>query len=242
MSHTPHLIVLKSVDSTQLELKRRLRKNPDLKPLTAVFAHTQTDGKGRGVSMWHDEERHALLLSVFIKWPWPFEEPFDINRWFCSILADLLPDEIAFKWPNDLMVGTQKLGGMLIENHFQGNSPRSSILGIGINVRRSDQNLPRAISLDEVGFEIDPLHLAHLIIHAIHRALQQPVLSTKSIRNTYHKILWGKDQWNVYTTDKGDDLQARVQCTTPEGQLVLRMPSSPARVFSLDEIKWQSPH
>ena len=38
------------------------------------------------------------------------------------------------KWPNDILIGGKKVGGILIENEVKGNRVAFTIIGIGINV------------------------------------------------------------------------------------------------------------
>ena len=128
---------LKLVDSTQLELKRMLRQQGELKSFTAVLAAHQSQGRGRGVSKWHDSPESSMLLSIYVKWPIPLKESFEVNQRVCVALKPLLPQEVLFKWPNDLMIGMKKLGGMLIENHWSGGGIKSSSIGIGINLDRA---------------------------------------------------------------------------------------------------------
>ncbi len=46
------------------------------------------------------------------------------------------------KWPNDVLVGGKKICGILIENTFLGEWVRSSVVGIGLNIRNA---LPREL-------------------------------------------------------------------------------------------------
>jgi hypothetical protein len=82
---------LERVDSTQLELKRKLQENPDMAHLSAVVAASQDKGRGRGVSKWHDTPGNSVLLSVLLRWPIPVKESFDINRWVCGRLSSVSP-------------------------------------------------------------------------------------------------------------------------------------------------------
>ena len=150
------------VDSTQLELKRKLQENRDMAHLSAVVAASQGKGRGRGVSKWHDAPGNSVLLSVLLRWPLPVKESFDINRWVCSRLSSVLPASVAFKWPNDLMVGDRKLGGMLIENHWGSSGIKSSVLGLGINVRASQRDLARSISMETLGANGEVMHFTRL--------------------------------------------------------------------------------
>jgi len=46
------------------------------------------------------------------------------------------------KWPNDLVLGNAKLGGILVESKTQGEKVSFAILGIGLNVNQGKAQLP----------------------------------------------------------------------------------------------------
>ena len=70
-----------------------------------------------------------------------------------------------------MMVGTKKLGGMLIENRWEGGRISSSIIGIGINVKYSQDQLARAISLEELGLDITAEEVLDEILKAMDAAV-----------------------------------------------------------------------
>jgi len=49
----------------------------------------------------------------------------------------------ALKWPNDLLVGERKLGGVLIDLRAEGAGPAHVVIGIGLNVTLGKQVLGR---------------------------------------------------------------------------------------------------
>src|SRR6056300_307608 len=166
---------LKIVDSTQLEIKRMLRQHGDLESYSAVLAGHQSMGRGRGVSKWHDSPESSMLLSIYVKWPVPLKESFEVNQRVCVALRPLLPEEVLFKWPNDLMIKTKKLGGMLIENHWSGGGIKSSSIGIGINLNPTNDALSRAAFLNECTSNKEkPLSLAKRIQRQFSEALTSP--------------------------------------------------------------------
>ena len=67
------------------------------------------------------------------------------------------------------MVGDRKLGGMLIENHWGSSGIKSSVLGLGINVRASQTDLARSISMETLGVEGEVMHWVQEIIVAYDR-------------------------------------------------------------------------
>ncbi|MGB1184669.1 MAG: hypothetical protein ACPG4S_05840, partial [Schleiferiaceae bacterium] len=105
MAQSYPLFSFKTIDSTQSEIKRRLRDNGALEDFTTVVSDVQGSGRGRGVSVWQDEPGKCALMSIYVKWDRPVVQSFDVNRWVCHCLGAILPFRVQFKWPNDLMVG-----------------------------------------------------------------------------------------------------------------------------------------
>ena len=50
--------------------------------------------------------------------------------------SEIHSKQLKVKWPNDILVGTKKICGILIENHIQGSSISNSVIGIGLNVNQ----------------------------------------------------------------------------------------------------------
>lgn len=108
------------------------------------LADEQTAGRGRGGHSWHSTRGDGLYVSVLVT---P-ELPLDRGLWL-SLATGLAAQQailatagirIDLRWPNDLLCGERKLGGILVEstvaNATLGQSPslRYAILGVGINV------------------------------------------------------------------------------------------------------------
>jgi len=106
-------------------------------------ADEQTAGRGRGGHSWHSTRGDGLYVSVLVT---P-ELPMDRALWL-SLATGLAAQQailsvagvrIDLRWPNDLLCGSRKLGGILVESsvaNAQARSagPRYAVLGIGINV------------------------------------------------------------------------------------------------------------
>jgi BirA family transcriptional regulator, biotin operon repressor / biotin---[acetyl-CoA-carboxylase] ligase len=108
------------------------------------LADEQTAGRGRGGHSWHSTRGDGLYVSVLVT---P-ELPLDRALWL-SLATGLAARQAIFattgiridlRWPNDLLCGNRKLGGILVEssvaNAAMGPSAslRYAILGVGINV------------------------------------------------------------------------------------------------------------
>src|SRR5216684_395811 len=90
---------------------------------SVVVADHQTAGRGRSSHSWEAPSGAALLVS-FVLPPNPL----------LSLAAGVAAAEacgrgVRLKWPNDLLLGGRKVGGILVEA-----SPARAICGIGINL------------------------------------------------------------------------------------------------------------
>ncbi len=74
-----------------------------------------------------------------------------------DVLAELAPDQVSLKWPNDVLLAGRKVAGVLSEAIWQGDRLEAVILGIGLNVRVDFAGTPladHAISVEAVTGEL----------------------------------------------------------------------------------------
>lgn len=106
---------------------------------TAVAARTQTDGRGMRGRSW-DSGDGGLWLSVVVRPPATTAlelTPIRVGLALAALLETLpgMRERILLKWPNDLYIRDRKLGGVLAEGRWQGDSLHWVVVGIGLNVR-----------------------------------------------------------------------------------------------------------
>ena len=80
--------------------------------------------------------------------------------------------EVRFKWPNDVLVGGGKVGGILLESGAQGPDRLAwVIIGIGINIESCPDNTPfRATCLErEAGAKLE----LETVLEAVSRSLRR---------------------------------------------------------------------
>jgi BirA family biotin operon repressor/biotin-[acetyl-CoA-carboxylase] ligase len=65
---------------------------------------------------------------------------------------------LRLKWPNDILIGTAKTGGILVESTTRGSgAERLAIIGIGLNLVSAPDDLPRAATfLSAHGLSLSP--------------------------------------------------------------------------------------
>ena len=123
---------------------------------TSVVAERQTAGRGRMGRSWFSPPREGLYCSVLVR-------PSDLNSdrlsWIPLVSAlaaaraikTAASIDVRLKWPNDLLHGERKLGGLLCEASSQPVSgvtsaaPPFVVIGIGINVNTPRGSFPREL-------------------------------------------------------------------------------------------------
>ena len=104
----------------------------------ACVAETQTAGRGRRGRPWVSPSGANLYLSVLRT----FEaQPESLQGLSLAVgiavaraMQSLGVQGIALKWPNDILLGGDKLGGILLEMSGRSRGPWRVVTGIGINV------------------------------------------------------------------------------------------------------------
>jgi BirA family biotin operon repressor/biotin-[acetyl-CoA-carboxylase] ligase len=118
-----------------------------------VITNEQTAGRGQQGNTWLSAANLNLTFSViFFPQQLSLRDAFYLNivssLAIAKTIEKFLPEkEIFIKWPNDIYVGNKKVCGILIENTLKGESIRSIIMGIGINVNQTTFELPSATSM-----------------------------------------------------------------------------------------------
>jgi BirA family biotin operon repressor/biotin-[acetyl-CoA-carboxylase] ligase len=123
------------LDSTSSELTRRAAGLPDL---SFVFADWQQAGRGRRGRQWLSPPAVNLQFSCLKRFAGGYAGLSGLSLAAGVAAARALEDcgvpDVALKWPNDLVHGDAKLGGILVELGGEFMGPCHAIIGIGINV------------------------------------------------------------------------------------------------------------
>ena len=141
------------------------------------IADEQTAGRGRSNHDWHSPPGDGLYVSVLLRPQMPLVDALWLSlatglaaHSTIETVTGLKPD---IRWPNDLLIGNRKCGGILVETSAtapQSDAPamlRYAVFGVGINVnhhsfpaeleslatslrRESGQRWPRELILIEL--------------------------------------------------------------------------------------------
>ncbi len=128
-------LVYDVIDSTNLELKRRIQSGDTEYRLIA--ADKQTMGRGRLGRSFESPERTGIYMSLLLI-------PDDMDNVLlitsaaavavCRAIRKLTDTEPVIKWVNDIYLNGRKICGILAEGTPDKNGKLNIILGIGINV------------------------------------------------------------------------------------------------------------
>lgn len=104
---------------------------------TLVIARRQRGGRGRLGKQWISHPDGGLFFSVLLR---PNLDPADLPKItlaagvaLCRAIARICRLKPTIKWPNDLLIGGRKCGGILTEAEFLDNGVLV-VLGIGLNI------------------------------------------------------------------------------------------------------------
>jgi len=166
------------VRSTQDELKKLKDEAEDG---TVLVAETQYAGRGRLTRSWLSAVG-GLSMSVLLRPTWPRAHQI-LTLAFATAASRAIGDVTSvlsvLKWPNDLMVRSRKVAGILADATYQGSRLDHLIVGLGVNVNIEMTRFPKTLrkastSLShELGREADRSLLTKRIIEEMDKSYQR---------------------------------------------------------------------
>ena len=202
------------LDSTQSEAWRCLEEN-EPSGWTAIAADWQTQGRGQRGSGWQNGRKGNVFLSVLSP---PLQFPAEHlaalqaqlavsfvealrgcgipgTRWTTEA-TELNGPHWGVKWPNDLVLGGRKLGGVLVEGRMQHGLLQRLVVGVGVNLAAPPADLPHAASWSE--WETPPpadrvrQALVDHLVRGMSNALEVPPADLWNLVSPkYVETLWG---------------------------------------------------
>ena len=212
------LLRLATTPST-MDTARQLLEQGDT-TTTIVLADEQTAGRGRHNRPWITFPAPYGHAATFIIRP-------QVGPHFPLLVALALYDAVkplignrtlALKWPNDLLLEGRKAAGILCEN-----LPQASIVGIGLNIRRPEEEIPQSFQGAFLEADISPENLAKSIW-----ACMQPLLTlyqregwSDQLHNSYLQSCATIGQTIVWQRGQPTELTGYARSLTKDGHLEL---------------------
>jgi BirA family biotin operon repressor/biotin-[acetyl-CoA-carboxylase] ligase len=153
---------------------------------SVYWTDEQLAGRGRGDHGWISAAGEGLYVSVLLRPQIPAARlallPFaaglaaaDAIRTVSSFAAPGL--EIDLRWPNDLLIGPRKTGGILVEAGNDSEGLHYAVVGIGINVHQ--RAFPPDLATPATSLDLEAnRHIARqALLLALLKSLQQEALA-----------------------------------------------------------------
>lgn len=140
------LVYLKTVDSTNDEVKRRAAAGAAHG--LVVVSDEQTVGKGRLGRVWKSPKGSGVWFSILVR---PDTAPNEVavitlvaGLGVCNAIRSFTGCNAMIKWPNDIIINNKKVCGILTEMNAEADRINYAVIGIGINV--NTDSFPKEIS------------------------------------------------------------------------------------------------
>ncbi|MBM4065107.1 MAG: biotin--[acetyl-CoA-carboxylase] ligase [Planctomycetes bacterium] len=208
---------------------------------TVIFAEEQTKGRGRSDHSWSCPKYKGLLFTLLLKHNiQPDHLCLLTGTMAVSITETIretlqLPAEI--KWPNDILIGGKKVGGVLVEFEKGLKKQPIFLIGIGINVNLTEEDFPGQTRLPATSLAIENKEPINRILLA--RALLQDIDKWYSIlKNDHYRYI--TDRWREYCvtigekltlTDCGKEYTGKVIDISNNGGLMMKLENGEIKIF-----------
>jgi BirA family biotin operon repressor/biotin-[acetyl-CoA-carboxylase] ligase len=127
------LYYYREIDSTNRVAEKLAQQS--FREGTTIVADLQTAGRGRSNNQWFSPAGENLYCTLLLK---PDASYLHRIPFIAGLaIAEALTDwdlKIDLKWPNDLLVGNRKIGGVLVQSAMEAATMKYAITGFGINV------------------------------------------------------------------------------------------------------------
>ena len=145
----------------------------------AVIADSQSHGKGRVGRQWLSPPGVNLYTSLIFRPAIRPQEAHSLTFLMAVAVAEAVslfcPVKPSVKWPNDVLIGTRKVAGILLEMSSEADRVHFIVAGVGVNINMAHNALPDEIrsiatSLKEAGgVEIDRAGFVHTLYSAVEK-------------------------------------------------------------------------
>ena len=238
------IIKLDATESTNSYLKELVKKNT-VGDYTVVVAKNQTKGRGQMDGTWQSEPGKNLTFSVLKKMNgFRLDQHFILNMSVSlaiyNSLEALQVPRIKIKWPNDIMSGSYKICGILIENIASGSALRAAIIGIGLNVNQVQfPGNPKASSLkNQAQREFDLDRLLLVLLQNLKSGLTNlEIGNSQAIYKEYQSNLFRREVASTFQTPKGVTFNGIILGVSKEGKLLVKLENETLQQFDVKELK-----
>lgn len=198
---------------------------------TLVVADKQESGKGRRGRSWVSPSGTGIFMTLMIK---PDINPNNASMLtlvaalaVAKAITSVTGEEALIKWPNDIVVNSKKVCGILTEMNAQFDYINHIVVGIGINVH--NESFPEEISQMASSLMIEAggkrFHRAQIIAETMSYFEQyyDTFLKTQDLSDLvreYDELLVNRNK-SVRVLDPKEPFDGKAMGITPKGELIV---------------------
>lgn len=182
------ITVFAEIDSTNEEAKRQALAGAAHGCL--FVAEQQNGGKGRLGRIWTSPPKTGLWFTLLLR---PDAAPAQVANLtllaglaVCRAIHTCTGCDTKIKWPNDIVIGSKKVCGILTEMTAEIDKVHFAVLGIGINV--NNESFPEELSVKATSLQIESGEPVSRV------ALLQNILKELEVLYTEY-FIQGKNNW-----------------------------------------------
>lgn len=224
-------------------LLNELNDSSPLPEGAVVITDNQTAGRGQRGNLWEAEKGKNLTFSFLLKPSFlaakdQFRLNMTISLAVISALKLYTSSQIKLKWPNDVFINNEKIGGILIENQLRGAMLSDSVVGIGLNINQENFSSAGASSLFNFSRKVNDLNAVFQKLIGFLEAeyLDLRAGTSNQLKERYMNSLYKFNELNRFES-KGEDFSGSIRDIDENGRLCLETVAG-MRVFSFKEVKF----
>lgn len=207
-----------------------------------MLAEEQTSGKGRLGRTWTSPPGSSILISLILR---PTVSRLPKLTMMASLAAARAVERATglrtlIKWPNDIIIGGRKAGGILLEAELAGQRVRFAVAGIGLNVNFDTRTLPgipeTATSIaQELGRNFPRQGLLLTLLEELEGAYAS-LRAGVTIERDWRASLETLGRRVKVTSLTGPPLEGRAEDVDAQGRLLLRLPDGSVVALSEGDV------
>lgn len=239
-------IHLETVDSTNNYARALMRDKMPIEG-TVVTADLQKNGRGQRSNSWVTEPGLNLTCSYLLRPAFlAAKDQFLLSAAVALAVHDAVSklvgsSKVTIKWPNDILVGTKKLAGILIENSLRAMNLDTSIIGIGINVNQT--KFPDGLNATSLKNLSQNDHTIDHVMNTLSSCLEKRYLQLRERRNEailkeFNQNLFAFGEQRKMRVN-GTEQHYRIQGVRPSGELQLEDANGRNSLHQNHEIEWK---
>jgi BirA family biotin operon repressor/biotin-[acetyl-CoA-carboxylase] ligase len=187
-----NFIYYEEVESTNTELLKDLSITEHG---TVLMANNQVKGRGRLNRTWVSDKDNSITFSILLT------ENLTAKKLNIITLAaglavaqsieNLYQLDVRLKWPNDVLIETRKVCGILVESVSRGDIPERVVVGIGVNVNQpmfeGHYNIPPTSIRKEFGSVVSRERILAEILNEFEEVMKKVDKNPESVLESWRQ-------------------------------------------------------